>query len=253
MLSLDQIKNNLRTLIIEAPDQVFEAVKAQIPEASKKMKTLLLLEGRYKDLVNKVQKGVIASEDQSLETNRIREQLLLWIDNLEEKDLVTKEVRSKKSKPYPLVILLAIVMVVTLIWAAWHLQPFGPMEKNVTTDLDTVEMPVLQPASSPEILREDSSRQTDKKALAEPVMEVAKDQAESPKAVNVKIEVPAFWMDSDIKVDGKGVEPLERVGTYITLALSLGSHKILLISGQDQCEKNVWIREEGAVIPFVCD
>ncbi len=55
--------------------------------------------------------------------------------DLEEKDLVTKDVRTKKSKSYPLVILLAIVMVVALIWAAWYLQPFGSLEKNITTEI----------------------------------------------------------------------------------------------------------------------
>jgi hypothetical protein len=249
MLSMDQIKNDLRALIIEAPDRVFAAAKAQIPETSKKMKTLMLLEGRYKDLLNKVQKGVIASEDQSLEINRIREQLLLWIEDLEEKDLVTKDVRSKKSKPYPLLILLALMAVVALIWAAWYLQPFGSMEKK----LDTAETTASHPAPSPEILEDGSSGQTDKKALDGPVREVAKDQAESTKAVHVKLEVLPLWKDSDIIADGKAVEPLERVGTYITLALSPGSHKIRLVSGQDRCEKNIMVREEGAVIPFVCD
>ena len=42
--SLDQTKNKLRTLIIEEPGQVFEAVKEHIPAASKKMKTLMLLQ-----------------------------------------------------------------------------------------------------------------------------------------------------------------------------------------------------------------
>ena len=251
MLSLEQTKKKLRTLITNDPAQVFEAVKTQIPEASKKMKMLMLLEGRYKDLLNKVQKGVIASEDQSLETNRIREQLLLWIDNLEKKDLVTEDARSKKSKPYPLLVLLAVLMVIALIWAVWRLQPFGAMEKNVTTDPDTVAMTTLQPVSSPEILQEDSSRQTNDKQVAEPVKEVAKYQPQSPKTVSVKINVLPLWKDSDIVVDGKAVEPLERVGTYITLALSPGPHKIRLISGPEQCEKNILIREEGAVIPFI--
>lgn len=251
MPSLDQTKKNLRTLIVKEPAQVFEAVKAQIPVRSKKMETLILLEGRYQDLLSKVQKGVIASADQSLETNRIREQLLLWINDLEEKDLVTKDIFSKKSRPYSLLILLAILMGVALIWAAWRLQPFGSMEKKIATD--TVATTALQPASSPEIPQEDSNRPTEDKTVAEPVKEVAKDQPRSPKTVNVKINVLPLWKDSDIMVDGKVVEPLERTGTYITLALSSGPHKIQLISGPEQCEKNVLIREEGTVIPFVCD
>ena len=177
----------------------------------------------------------------------------LRVNEVEGKDLVTKDIHSKKSRPYSWLILLAILMVVALSWAAWRLQPFGSMAKKVTTGPDTVTMTALQPASSAEISQEDSSRQTDDKTVAEPVKRVAKDQPQSPKTVNVKIEVLPLWMDSDIMVDGKPLEPLERVGTYITLALSSGRHKIQLISGAERCEKNILIREGVAVIPFVCD
>lgn len=253
MLSLDQTKKELRALIIEKPDQVFKAIKTNIPVAPKKMKMLMLLQGRYKDLINKEQKGVISFADQSLENNRIREQLLLWVDKLEEKDLVKEEGHSKKRKQYPLVALLTTLILITLIWAIWYLQPFGSMEKKVITDQDTAETRSSQPVSSPTIPLEDSSQALLNKTVDKPVKEVAKDQPKSQQNVHLKINVTSLWKDSDIMVDGKVVEPVERLGTYITLALSPGAHKIRLISGQDQCEKNIRVRKEGETILFNCD
>lgn len=253
MLSLDQTKKELRALIIEKPDQVFKAIQTGIPVAPKKMEILMLLQGRYKDLIKKEQKGVISFADQSLETNQIREQLLLWIDKLEEKDLLREEGHSKKKNPYPLMILLTTLIMITLVWAIWYLQPFGVMGKKVITDQDTVETTSPQPVLSPVITKEDSSQALLNKTVDKSVKEVAKDQSKSQQNIHFKINVLSLWKDSNIMVDGKEVEAVERLGTYITLALSPGTHKIRLISGEDQCEKNILVREEGAPIPFVCD
>ena len=257
MLSLDQIKKKLRTLIVKEPGQVFEAIKTEVPLRSKKMEMLMLLQGRYEDLVRKAQKGIISSTDQSVETSQIREQLLLWIDSLEEKDLRVETVEAKKRKSHSLGVLLTVLLLAVLMSSVWYWQPFGSKEKEVPTGLDTVETATVQPAdvpeSSPSIPDQNSTTPQEKPSVAERPVEATKNEPKTAPAIQLKINVLPLWIDSDIMVDGERVEPLERVGTYISLALSPGTHKVRLVSGQVQCEKNILVREGMATLPFVCD
>lgn len=174
-----------------------------------------------------------------------------------EKDQETVEVGSKGKKPHPFFISLTIVIVFAMIWTVWYFKPFGAEERKVGMDSDTVKTETLMPVDlsvvPPEIPQENSKQNQKDQTIAESIPESANDEPQSAQAVNLIINVLPLWKDSDIMVDGEAVEPLERVGTYITLALSLGSHKIRLLSGQDQCEKNILVREEGQRIPFVCD
>lgn len=179
------------------------------------------------------------------------------VDGFKEEDPETEGIDSIKRKPHPFFILLTILMVVAMIWAAWYFKPFGLMESNVSSSPDTLETSTLPPVDlsvvPPEITEENGRQDPKDQAIAESIPETVKEEPEAVPTVKLKINVLPLWKDSDIMVDGMVVEPLERVGTYITLALSLGPHKIRLQSGEDQCEKNILVREEGQRIPFVCD
>lgn len=255
MLSPDQVKNKLRALLIEGSDQVFAAAKVHIPASSKKMKALILLEGRHQDLLRQVQNGVISTEGQSLETNRIREQLLFWIDDLEEKDLESKPVPAKKRQLNLVLLLPAIFLMLALLWFVWSRQWSGPGEKQLTMDPDTVSTPVVGLTDSMDVVQQDSTREKsveDTGSIGQ-IVESIQQAPPPPKMVEIHISVSALWKDSDILVDGQMVEPVKRVANYIRLALSVGDHKIQLRSVAGECEDNVRVREEEQVIPFVCD
>lgn len=74
----------------EGIDLVIRALKVRLIPHADKSKDLLLLEGRYLDNNRQLLQGIISNEDAQLEFNRIRKDLLHFIDSLQKVHLLSE-------------------------------------------------------------------------------------------------------------------------------------------------------------------
>lgn len=102
MEAVPEIKQKLKNALpVVGIKDTFAMIKKYLPAHAEKFNSLLLLESRYRDIEQQMLQGVLSLEDIQLETNKIRLDLLMLIDGLEEKDFdkkTEKEKSSKKSK-----------------------------------------------------------------------------------------------------------------------------------------------------------
>lgn len=78
-----ELKNALPLLSVK---ETFLSIKKYLPEHSTKFNSLLLLEGQYRDIEQRMLQGTLSLETIRVETNKIRVELLKIIDSLEEAD-----------------------------------------------------------------------------------------------------------------------------------------------------------------------
>ena len=84
--TLKQRKQKLKNLFAAGIDVVLKTLKQDLPETSVRYNELVILEARYREHHGKMMRGVISNDEAILETNKIREAILTFIDSLEEKD-----------------------------------------------------------------------------------------------------------------------------------------------------------------------
>jgi hypothetical protein len=260
MLSFDQIKQHLRSLIAEELTKVFEEVKAHLPQNSKKLDTLLLLEGRYADLLKKAQRGVLSDEEQRLETNRIREQLLGWINGLEEKDFEESgDQNNSKKLRHSLLLLLFVFIVAAVIWGPSVIKQFDAKDVENTLDLDTLSIENTSDDSVSQIPKAtieppiNKNQQENEKGTSSQSSENGKDHPKEIPPVEIQLLVDALWKDSKILANKQLIEPLRRVGNILFLDLSPGSYEIQLISGENRCTDRIQVPQGGGRITISCE
>ncbi len=99
MKTLNDIKNELKLLLPEGIDVAIPAIKAVLAEGTDKYNDLLLLEGRYQDVSRQLIQGVIGDEAALVQFNKIRKDLLDFIDSLVEHHLATAEKKGVDGQP----------------------------------------------------------------------------------------------------------------------------------------------------------
>ncbi len=99
MRSLSELKRALKELVPKGNDVAIKGIKQYLPVNTSKYNSIIELESRFRDNHSKLLKRVINDELANLESNRIREAILLFIDSLEDADFVEpKQGPDKKSK-----------------------------------------------------------------------------------------------------------------------------------------------------------
>lgn len=257
MIPIDEFKRRLSRALKQTLPEVFELAEKQLPEGSKKRESLLLLQARYADLQQKTVRGVISRDEASLETNRIREQLLLWIDSLKATDLQENGPGQIGRRPASLLIIGAALFLGAIFLTVRLMLPADPIEVSEKSTADSLSNAKVLDTSGQEEARD---RLMQKSPQPPETVAGIKDEQHNSTAEKtnrrtfaINIQVLPLWMDSEIEVDGRRVEPLGRIGNILQLALPAGNHKIRLTAGEAVCEKNVNIQTEGQRFALNCE
>ncbi|MEZ4955634.1 MAG: TonB family protein [Saprospiraceae bacterium] len=99
MKTLSDTKNELKLLLPEGIDVAIKGTKAALAIGTDKYNDLLLLEGRYQDISRQLLQGIISDEAANLEFNKIRKELLDFIDSLMDNHLATAQKAGVDGKP----------------------------------------------------------------------------------------------------------------------------------------------------------
>lgn len=99
MKTLTDTKNELKLLIPEGIDVAIKGTKAALAVGTDKYNDLLLLEGRYQDVSRQLLQGIVSDEAANIEFNKIRKELLDFIDSLMDNHLATSEKAGVDGKP----------------------------------------------------------------------------------------------------------------------------------------------------------
>ena len=83
MKSLTDTKQELKALIPGGIDVAIRGLKAALAEGTDRYNDLLLLEGRYQDMTRLLLQGVVSDEAAQIQFNKIRKDLLEFIDGLQ--------------------------------------------------------------------------------------------------------------------------------------------------------------------------
>jgi TonB family protein len=87
MKSLPDIKKELRDILPQGIDLTFQALKLYLPNGTDKYNDLILIESRYMETTRQLLQGVVSNEDAQIEFNKIRKDLLDFIESLQESHL----------------------------------------------------------------------------------------------------------------------------------------------------------------------
>ena len=99
MTPLPQIKQELKDSLPLGIDITLQTLKNYLPERAAKYNEVVLLESRYQAAHQALLRGTVDNKETTLEFNRIREALLLFIDELEEDDFEEQDPTQSKPKP----------------------------------------------------------------------------------------------------------------------------------------------------------
>lgn len=99
MKTINEIQAELKELVPQGIDLTLQAVKGQLAKSTDTYKDLLLLEGRYQDVTRQLLQGTLANEDAQLAFNRIRKDLLDFIDRLKTTDLASAATATGDGRP----------------------------------------------------------------------------------------------------------------------------------------------------------
>lgn len=100
MIDLKSFKRELRDLLTEGIDLPINRIKEQLPEQTEKYESIILFESQLKELERQELRGTISENSLALRRNQLRQSLIDFIADLEERDfLQTKEPAiSKRAK-----------------------------------------------------------------------------------------------------------------------------------------------------------
>ena len=99
MKTLTETKNELKTLLPDGIDVLLTGIKAVIKEGTDKYNDLLLLEGRYKDANRQLLQGTLSDEAAQIQFNKIRKDLLEFIEGIEDNHLSASDGMGVDGKP----------------------------------------------------------------------------------------------------------------------------------------------------------
>lgn len=99
MRTLTETKSELKNLLPEGIDVLISGIKTAIQEGSDKFNDLLLLEGRYKDANRQLLQGTMGDEAAQIQFNKIRKDLLEFIETLEDNHLASSDGKGVDGKP----------------------------------------------------------------------------------------------------------------------------------------------------------
>ncbi len=98
MIDLKSFKRELRDLLTEGIDLSINRIKEQLPEHTEKYEGIILFESQLKELERQELRGTISEDSLALRRNKLRQSLIDFIADLEERDfLETKEPAISKS------------------------------------------------------------------------------------------------------------------------------------------------------------
>ena len=87
MKALPEVKKELRDILPQGIDLTIQALKTYLPNGTDKYNDLILLESRYMETTRQLLQGIVSNEDAQIEFNKIRKDLLDFIDSLQESNL----------------------------------------------------------------------------------------------------------------------------------------------------------------------
>ncbi len=87
MKTLAEIQKELRDILPEGIDLTFKALRSCLSEGTDKYKDIILLESRYMEMTRQLLQGIVSNDSAQLEFNKIRKELLDFIDSLQESHL----------------------------------------------------------------------------------------------------------------------------------------------------------------------
>jgi TonB family protein len=87
MKTLADIQKELREVLPEGIDLAIQAIKNYLPSGTDKCNDLILIEARYRELNHHLLQGILSNEDAQIEFNKIRKDLLDFINSLTESHL----------------------------------------------------------------------------------------------------------------------------------------------------------------------
>lgn len=90
MEAIEQVKQTLREKVPLGIDIAIQSLKANIPTDVPKYNDTLMLEARYREVNEKLLKGLLTDEEAGVKFNEIRESILFFISDLQTDDFVKK-------------------------------------------------------------------------------------------------------------------------------------------------------------------
>lgn len=95
MKPIQDLKNELREKLPLGIDIALQSLKINIPADVEKYNDVILLEGRYRELHQNMLRGVMNDDEVQLEFNKLREAILNFINDLQEKDFVKQSAQQQ--------------------------------------------------------------------------------------------------------------------------------------------------------------
>jgi TonB family protein len=99
MKTLTEIQKDLREILPQGIDLTFQALKNLLSEGTDKYKDLILLESRYMETSRQMLQGILSNEAAQIEFNKIRKDILDFIDCLQESHLKGASAESGDGRP----------------------------------------------------------------------------------------------------------------------------------------------------------
>ncbi|HHM21847.1 MAG TPA: TonB family protein, partial [Bacteroidetes bacterium] len=99
MKTITEIRNELKALIPEGIDVAIKGIKAALAEGTDQYNDLLLIEARYQQVSKELIQGTVSDEASKLEFNKIRKDLIAFIDILQENHLTRSDAKGVDGQP----------------------------------------------------------------------------------------------------------------------------------------------------------
>lgn len=99
MKTLVEIQKELRDILPEGIDLAIQAIKTVLPSGTDKYNDLILIESRYREVNHRLLQGLLSNEDAQTEFNKIRKDLLDFINSLTESQLGKKDAAKQEGPP----------------------------------------------------------------------------------------------------------------------------------------------------------
>ncbi|MEZ4959143.1 MAG: TonB family protein [Saprospiraceae bacterium] len=99
MKTLADIQKELRDTLPEGIDLVIQAIKNVLPNGTDKYNDLILIEARYREVNHQLLQGILSNEDAQLAFNKIRKDILDFINSLTDSHLAKKDGATQAGQP----------------------------------------------------------------------------------------------------------------------------------------------------------
>ncbi len=99
MKTLADIQKELREVLPEGIDMAIQAIKNYLPSGTDKFNDLILIEARYREVNHQLLQGILSNEDAQIEFNKIRKDILDFINCLTESHLAIADTAAPQGPP----------------------------------------------------------------------------------------------------------------------------------------------------------